>query len=180
LDARPELRRDLALDVVAQEPVNFLDKRGELLLEQERGVLGVHLSHARDADGLAPVLARAVTRGRRPQAAVEPLEYPDAGAASPRAPEPAPRRLERPLQQMQQRERVREPVRQLRVVVRRHLHGRGHVAHDPVEQSGALELEHAPVQQRPERDARENRRPAAEGHSIRAKVRVEFIGVSRS
>ena len=52
VDAGGQLRRDLLLDVVAQHGEDLLHKRVQLLLEQQRRVLGLHLHH-NEHDGLA-------------------------------------------------------------------------------------------------------------------------------
>mmetsp|Transcript_7427 Transcript_7427/g.32987 ORF Transcript_7427/g.32987 Transcript_7427/m.32987 type:complete len:320 (-) Transcript_7427:3624-4583(-) len=161
LDARAELGGDLLLHVIPQEPVDLLHERGELLLEQERGVLGVNLPHAGDAGRLRLTLL--LGRGAAgEQPGVEALE--DAAAA--RALGPSARaagaRLERALQQVQERKGVGQPVGELRVVIGVVLNRDGHLAHDAVKQTRALQLKHPPVQQRAERDARQDGLPAAE------------------
>ena len=63
---------------------------------------------------------------------------------------------------MQERKGVGQPVGELRVVIGVVLNRDGHLAHDAVKQTRALQLKHPPVQQRAERDARQDGLPAAE------------------
>mmetsp|Transcript_6823 Transcript_6823/g.22643 ORF Transcript_6823/g.22643 Transcript_6823/m.22643 type:complete len:862 (-) Transcript_6823:1898-4483(-) len=176
LDALPELRRDLLLDVVAEHPVNLLHERRELLLEEERRVLSLHLPHARDARLVAARAAARLLARRAAEPAPHPEPVEDARARAPaRLRARTRRRLERPLQEAQQRRGVGQPVRQNLVVLLFLLDGAVHRLDDAVEELRALTLECTPVEQRAENHHRGSGSPVRKPDVLRDAPQQEIL-----
>eukprot|EP00955_Chlamydomonas_euryale_P045908 353273-Chlamydomonas_euryale.AAC.1 len=113
VDAVGEHRRDGALHVVAHEREDLLHKRVQLLLEQQRRVLGLYCaeaSHAAAVDGRLIVRRRPAARAAR--GAKERVKH----AARAALLGAAVRRLDVLVEQVQQRDGVAQPVRQRGVV----------------------------------------------------------------
>mmetsp|Transcript_5600 Transcript_5600/g.17017 ORF Transcript_5600/g.17017 Transcript_5600/m.17017 type:complete len:236 (-) Transcript_5600:215-922(-) len=156
VDAVGEHRRDGALHVVAHEREDLLHKRVQLLLEQQRRVLGLYCaeaSHAAAVDGRLIVRRRPAARAAR--GAKERVKH----AARAALLGAAVRRLDVLVEQVQQRDGVAQPVRQRGVVFLAAVNLAADDPDDAVKEARALSLERTPLQTAAEDDNGSDRPP---------------------